>query len=306
MQAAPCLAIASILAASPACGKGDDEDPEPEVQTTRANGLDVAYLERGAGPLVILLHGFPDTAHTWDAVAPRLAGAGYRVVTPFLRGYAPSGIPPMDTTVEALGRDVLGLADALGAERAILVGHDWGAMAAYAAASFAPARIEKLVTIAIPHPIALFMHPEIPFSPHFMELVQPGAAELVRRDGYRYLHALVARWSPTWSVPAGELEPVVAAFDVPGSLDAALGYYRAVNAGLPPQLLQPLAVPALTLFGTEDRAASPVPFADQRAAFTGPLEVVGLPVGHFVHREAEAEVIAKLLDFLGPPARTVR
>ena len=134
-----------------------------------------------------------------------------------------------------------------------------------------------------------------------MELVQPGAAELVRRDGYRYLHELIARWSPTWDVPPGELDAALAAFDAPGSLDAALGYYRAVAAGLPPELLQPLPMPALTLYGTEDRAGSPAPFADQGKAFTGPHRLVGLPVGHFVHREAEAEALAALLQLLGAP-----
>jgi pimeloyl-ACP methyl ester carboxylesterase len=289
---------AALLCAAPACG-GDD----PELRTAEANGIEIAYLERGAGPLAVLLHGFPDTPHTWDAVAPRLADAGYRVVAPYLRGYAPSGIPPADTTVETLGRDVLGLLDALGEARAVVIGHDWGAMAAYTAAALAPDRIEKLVAIAIPHPIALFRHPEVPFAPHFMELVQPGAAEMVRADDFRYLDDLVRRWSPAWNVPGGELEEVKRSLAEPGSLEAALGYYRAVSAGLPPQLLAPLPMPTLTLYGAGDHAASPVPFADQAAAFTGRLELVELPAGHFVHREAEAEAIAALLRFLGEAKR---
>ncbi|HEY8086236.1 MAG TPA: alpha/beta fold hydrolase, partial [Polyangiaceae bacterium] len=121
-----------------------------------ANGVRFAYLEEGQGPLVLLVHGFPDTAHGWDAVRPAIAAAGYRVVSPFTRGYAPSAIPAdgaYDT--ETLGRDVLALIDAFGENRAIVVGHDWGASAAYAAATLAPDRVSLLVTVAIPHPASL-------------------------------------------------------------------------------------------------------------------------------------------------------
>ena len=82
-----------------------------------ANGLRFAYLEEGSGPLVLLLHGFPDTAHTWDELRPRIAAKGYRAVSPFLRGYSPSGIPARDTDQETLARDPLALIEALGARR---------------------------------------------------------------------------------------------------------------------------------------------------------------------------------------------
>src|SRR3954463_2320633 len=123
------------------------------MKSVRANGLDVAYLEEGTGPLVVLLPGFPDTAYTWDATMAALAAAGYRAVAPFLRGYHPTEIPKdaaydMDT----LGRDALALIKALGAQNAIVVGHDWGATAAYTATSMDPYRVRLLVTVAIPHP----------------------------------------------------------------------------------------------------------------------------------------------------------
>lgn len=284
-------------------GAGGSSDrvytPEAGVHSVAANGITLAYAEAGKGPLVILLHGFPDTLHTWDAVVPKLSAAGFHAVTPSLRGYAPSGIPAEDTTVETMGRDVLGLIKALGEEHAIVIGHDWGALAAYAAAALEPTRVDKLVTIAIPHPISLFKHLDVPAAPHFAELTQPDAEQNVRQDDFHYLDQLVARWSPSWKVPAGELDPIKNTFLADGSLHAALGYYRAVSPMLPPELFQPLPMPALTFHGTEDTAGVPALFADQASAFTGPFELVALPTGHFVHREAEDAFGAKLMAFLG-------
>jgi pimeloyl-ACP methyl ester carboxylesterase len=274
--------------------------PEAGLHTVAANGINIAYAEAGKGPLVILLHGFPDTLHTWDAIVPKLSAAGFHAVTPSLRGYAPSGIPAEDTTFETMGRDVLALIKALGEEHAIVIGHDWGALAAYTAAALEPSRVDKLVTIAIPHPISLFKHLDVPPSPHFAELNQPDAEQKVKQDDFQYLDQLVVRWSPNWKVPAGELDPIKNTFLADGSLHAALGYYRAASSPmLPPELLQPLPMPALTFHGTEDTAGVPALFGDQASAFTGKFELVALPAGHFVHREAEDAFVAKLMAFLG-------
>ncbi|MES4793201.1 MAG: alpha/beta hydrolase, partial [Chloroflexota bacterium] len=102
-----------------------------------ANGVEFAYLTAGDGPLALLLHGFPDTAHTWRHLLPELAAAGFRVVAPWMRGYAPSSLAPDDCYQSgALGADAIALHEALGGDTdAVLVGHDWGAVAAYAAAA---------------------------------------------------------------------------------------------------------------------------------------------------------------------------
>ncbi|MDT5139865.1 MAG: hypothetical protein QOD58_4127, partial [Mycobacterium sp.] len=92
-----------------------------EIQFVDANGLRFAYLEEGTGPLVLMLHGFPDTAHSWDDLRPRIAAKGYRAVSPFMRGYHPSGIPDRDPDQETLARDPLALIDALGAGDAIVI-----------------------------------------------------------------------------------------------------------------------------------------------------------------------------------------
>ena len=117
---------------------------------------------QGQGPLVLLLHGFPDTAHTWDEVRPALAEAGYRAVSPFMRGYAPTEVPADGKyDSDTLGQDVLALIDALGGGPAIVVGHDWGASAAYSAVGLGPERIRFLVTVAVPHPASLKPSPRL-------------------------------------------------------------------------------------------------------------------------------------------------
>src|SRR5213078_1539062 len=97
-----------------------------DIRTVEANGLRFAYLEQGSGPLVLLLHGFPDTAHTWDRALAELARGGYRAVAPFMRGYFPTAIPSDGRyDADTLGRDALALIEALGEESAVVVGHDW-------------------------------------------------------------------------------------------------------------------------------------------------------------------------------------
>jgi pimeloyl-ACP methyl ester carboxylesterase len=104
-----------------------------------ANGVDFHYIELGTGPLVLCLHGFPDNAYTYRYLLPVLADAGFRGVAPFMRGYAPSGRPPDDRYESVLlGQDAVALITALGADRAFVVGHDWGALATLAAAHLAP------------------------------------------------------------------------------------------------------------------------------------------------------------------------
>jgi pimeloyl-ACP methyl ester carboxylesterase len=122
----------------------------------RANDLEFGLLEAGSGPLALCLHGFPDTAHTWQHLLPALAGAGFHAVAPFMRGYAPTAIPADGAyQVGALVADAVALHEALGGDgEAVLIGHDWGAETAYGAAAFAPERWRRLVTLAVP-PAAL-------------------------------------------------------------------------------------------------------------------------------------------------------
>ena len=123
----------------------------PEIRHVDANGLRFAYLEDGRGPLILLLHGFPDTARSWDHTRARLAAKGYRAVSPWLRGYAPTAIPARDADVETLGRDALALIAALGETAAVVVGHDWGAAVAWHAALLRPDLFRAVVGMSVPY-----------------------------------------------------------------------------------------------------------------------------------------------------------
>lgn len=268
-----------------------------------ANGLRFACLEEGTGPLVLLLHGFPDTAYTWDLIRPAIAKAGFRVVAPFLRGYAPSEIASGAAyDSDTLGRDVLALISALGEARAIVIGHDWGASAAYSAASLGPEKIELLVTTAIPHPASIPLTPRnLWIGRHFLSLRRSGAEQMVRANDFQHVDELVHRWSPTWEVPPGETARVKAAFREPGCLDAALGYYRAVGLRQAPSLRKKISVPTVAFAGDSDLLPQIV--WDRAATwFTGSYRVVRMPGGHFMHREHPDVFLRELLPTLAARA----
>jgi pimeloyl-ACP methyl ester carboxylesterase len=262
-----------------------------------ANGLRFGYLEQGTGPLVLLVHGFPDTAFTWDRALPALAEAGYRAVAPFTRGYAPTEIPKdgaYDT--DTLGKDVISLILALGADAAVVVGHDWGASAGYAAAAMAPERVRLLVTMAIPHPRAITPTPALMWRVrHFATLRRAGAAERIRRADFALVDELWHRWSPAWkNIPPAEMEATKAALREPGSLEAALGYYRALSLRMPASHKLPITVPTVAFAGEHDIIA-PRAFEKARVCFTGSYEVVQMPGGHFMHREHPDHFLRELV-----------
>lgn len=270
---------------------------EPKFVT--ANGVRFATLEEGSGPLVLLVHGFPDTAHSWDAVRPALAKAGFRAVAPFTRGIAPTSIPAdREYGSGTLGKDLLALVDALGEESAIIVGHDWGASAAYAAASIDPSRVKKLVTVGIPHPGAVKLTPSVLWMVrHFFRFQFPGAEAMVRRDDFAHVDELVRRWSPAWNVPAGETDAVKAAFREPGCLDAALGYYRALRRGIPREHRKRISVDTIAFAGLDDNVKVSA-YENARKMFTGDYRIVTMPGGHFMHREHPARFIEELSKVL--------
>ena len=126
--------------------------PALAKQRVSANGIDFAILDAGSGPLALCLHGFPDSPLSFTQLLADLAAAGFHAVAPFMRGYAPTSVArDGDYGLGALAADANALHEALGGdERSVLIGSDWGAEAAYAAASTAPERLRRLVTLAIP------------------------------------------------------------------------------------------------------------------------------------------------------------
>lgn len=274
-----------------------------EPRFVEANGLRFGYLEWGdpAGPLLLMVHGFPDTPFTWELIAPRLGALGYRVVAPWLRGYAPSALPTRDTTTKDLGEDVVAQIGALGAKQATIIGHDWGAEAVSAAVGLAPQLIEKLVMVAIPHRTQLPLRFGTAWGArHMVALRLPGAVGRFSANGFAMADALCRRWSPTWKLTADDLRPVKASFAVAGSADAALGYYRALSLITPQFMRARIAVPTLAVAGEHDPLVTPADFERARRQFSGRYEVAAIRGGHFCHRESPEQFIEAVTKFLGP------
>lgn len=274
--------------------------PPADVRMVQVGALKLACLEWGtSGPLVLLVHGFPDTARSWDQVGPLLAEAGFRVVAPFTRGVAPSQIPADGAyDADTLGGDLLGLIEALGEERALVVGHDFGAAAAYAAAGLAPERLIKLVTVAIPHPATLKPNLSLAWGArHFLTLRLPGAAGRFAKGDFHGMRVLYERWSPTHDWPDEEFEAARNSYSAPGSCAAALSYYRFINAPSKGMAAR-ISTSTLIIGGREDGVAREENFEASRSRFTGEVQVVMVPGGHFLHREHLQPFMDQLLPFL--------
>ena len=137
----------------------------PPVRMVKANGINLAMHEAGSGPAVILLHGFPGLAYTWRHQMPALAAAGYRVIAPDLRGYGRSDAPEAveDYDIAHLTGDLLGLLDALGVDKAVFMGHDWGGLLAWQMPLLHQARVAGVISVTtpfIPHWM-LWLHPDL-------------------------------------------------------------------------------------------------------------------------------------------------
>lgn len=281
-----------------------------EIAYIQANGLRFGYFEAGNGPLVLLLHGFPDTPHTWDLLSPYLVAAGYRVVAPYLRGYPPSQAPADGNySVLELAKDVIALIASIGYSEAIVIGHDWGAFAAYAAANLAPERIRKLVTLAIPHPHSLKPNLRTMWKArHFITFQFRGwALSQLRKNDLAGIDEIYRRWSPGWSFSAEDLAPVKASLREPGGLAAVLGYYWSFQqTAYGPQgeqirqLVQAKTkVPTLALFGEDDGALDQSNLEQTRRCFENTYHLLRIPsAGHFLHREAPQSVNEYILAFL--------
>ena len=261
--------------------------------------LGVSYVEHGPadGPLALCLHGFPDSAWTWRHLLPALGAAGYRAVAPWLRGYAPTDLAPDgDYGTAALADDVNGLHRALGGdERAVLIGHDWGAIAAYPAAALAPERWAKVVTVAVP-PLStlaagLLTYDQLRRSWYIFFFQNPLADVAVGFDDLRFVDRLWADWSPGYRAD-DDLPRIKDALRGPENLAAALGYYRAMfEPSAAAAAAGPMPQPWLYVHGRRDGCIG--------VEVAPPEAVVVDDAGHFVHLERPEEFNRLVLDFLG-------
>ena len=284
-------------------------------QAVTANGIDFAYLESGPadGPLALCLHGFPDTAHTWRHLLPVLGDAGYHAVAPWMRGYSPTSLAPDGAyQVGALAADAGALHDALGGDAdAVVIGHDWGAFAAYGAAGVEPARWRRVVTMAVP-PLAasastFFTYAQLKRSFYIFLFQLPLAEAAVSGDDFAFIAGLWSDWSPGYEV-TWDVARVKESIGAPDNLSAAIGYYRAMfDAGLHrPEYAEGQAAasgvpsqPTLYLHGDRDGALG-VEAARHAGAVLAPGSVhhVIEGAGHFLHLEEPDAVGALVLDFL--------
>lgn len=272
------------------------------------------------GRLMLCLHGFPDSAHSWRRVAPLLAAAGYRVVAPFMRGYAPSAVPADGNYhVGALVSDVLDLYDALdGGPDAVLVGHDWGAFAANAVAAYPNSPFDAVVSMSVP-PLAAMSRTrfgaartvrmsliQLRMSWYIMYFQLPGLPE---RTLHRVIPRLWRDWSPAGTDVAEDVATMLAALPTPEHRAAAVGYYRALvrpgGVGAPyaefDRYLRELPCgPILYLHGTDDGAMQ-VGYTEQlmHALPAGSAVRIIDGAGHFLQVDRPAEVAAAILDHVG-------
>ena len=286
-----------------------------KIECVSANGTDFSYLECGTGKLALLLHGFPDTAQTWRHLMPQLAEMGYRVVAPFMRGYAPSAVPSDGCYQTAmLARDANALHENLGGDsEAIIIGHDWGAPSCYGAAIDAPTRWHRVVGMAVPPTAALGMafvqNLEQIKKSWYMFFFQHGLADLVvGANNHAFIEMLWRDWSPGYDASV-DLEFIRKSLADPKNLQAALGYYRATlgDGYRDPQLSElqnQMAAsvptqPLLYLHGANDGCigADVVESAKKIAPTNVKFEVVEA-AGHFLQLE-QPKVVNKLIcDFL--------
>lgn len=271
-----------------------------------------------AAPLLLCLHGFPDSPQSFGHQLRFFGERGYRVVAPCLRGYAPGCCPPGPYQPAAFAGDVVGMLDALGRQRAIVYGHDWGTAAAQAAALLHPSRVSHLITAAVPYgpglARALLTDPAQQRRSWYVFFFQTPLAELsIPHDDYAFIDRLWQDWSPGGFPRAGLQAALQAAKDTlrrPGVLPAALAYYRTAMGTTPrdPALQdseqrvgrEPIMVPSLYVHGADDGCIAPGISEGMEPLFGAGLRREVLDgAGHFVHLEAPDRFNRLVLDFLG-------
>ena len=268
----------------------------PEIT---ANGLRFYLEDEGAGAPVVLLHGFPDTSYLWRRLIPDLVAAGYRAIAPDLRGRGRSERPTSveDYRLTKVVSDVAAIMDALGVERAHVIGHDWGAATAWLFATLKPERVDRLIAVSVGHPSTrgkpsldelqkgwyrlLFLFPDIEAS--------------LQEDDWYLLRTLLQ--------DGGDQQQYIEDLSEPGALTAALNWYRAnispqrLNA--PPAQLPPIQAPTMGVFSTGDLYLTEDAMIRSAEFVRGPWRYERIEgVSHWIPSDAPEQFNRLALDFL--------
>jgi pimeloyl-ACP methyl ester carboxylesterase len=278
------------------------------------NGVRLHYVEYGKGPLILLLHGFPECWYAWRYQLPALAQAGFRVVAPDLRGYnlsdKPRGVHAY--RMECFIGDVKGLIQTLGEDRAVVVGHDWGGVIAWQLAISEPQMVKKLIILNAPHPQryleALKTPGQLLRSWYVLFFQLPWLPELmIRSFGFAGLRQRLLN-EPVHADAFDEVTVKVyqRALAQPGALTASLNYYRAgfrsLVRGLRPNI-QPIEMPTLVIWGEQDRYLG-ADLLEGLEPWVKDLTVERFAdASHWVQAEVPERVNERMLQFLRPPRR---
>jgi pimeloyl-ACP methyl ester carboxylesterase len=274
-----------------------------KTRSSLAFTADVAGPTDGA--LVLLLHGFPESRHSWRAALPTLVSAGYRAVAPDQRGYSPGARPDpaeLDNyAFDKLVADAIDIADAAGAsgKRFHLVGHDWGGQVSWGVADKHPERLASLTILSRPHPKsfrrALLKEDgdQKHRSRHHRAFLDPATGGLLLADNARRLRAGLFGQD----VPAAALEEHLSVLGNPAAIEAALAWYRA-NKG-PAADIGTIKVPTLYIWGDNDATVGPDAAHGTGEFMAAAYAMEVLPgVGHFVMDQAPAKATELLLAHL--------
>jgi pimeloyl-ACP methyl ester carboxylesterase len=298
---------------------------EPRWIDVPGPGGDLKALSWGppGAPIALCLHGFPDTAYGWRKVVPRLVESGWRVVAPFMRGYAPSSIPADGSYhVGALMDDALRVRVAAGGtEHDVVIGHDWGAIAATGLAAMPYSPFTKAVIMSMPVSAAFRPLDRVPDRgrlvrrlPHQLlrswYIFYFQLPRLPERSASWILPLLWRRWSPGYRGADQDLRHVDAAIGTPESWRAALGPYRALRNARPPARYAALnrlwtevpVLPSLCLHGRDDGCmTSAFTYWTEKVLPPGSEVAIVEHAGHFLQLERPDKVADLVLAFIGSP-----
>ncbi|MEQ3550187.1 alpha/beta hydrolase [Pseudonocardia nematodicida] len=271
------------------------------TDTVEVNGIEIAYVDKGEGDPVLLLHGFPDSHYLWRNQIDPLVEAGFRVIAPDLRGFGGSSKPQEAEAYDmrTIVNDIVALTMKLGIQKAHVVGHDWGAAIAWMYAFLMPRRVDHLVVLSVGHP-GVFSTPSLEQrrASWYMLFYQfPGVSEqLLRRNGWRLFKEIMGK--------EGDYQRYPRELAKPGALTAALNYYRAnrspeaelrVESNFPPVLS-----PTMGVWSTGDQAMLEEGMTGSQKFVKGTWRYERVEdASHWIPLD-QPEIVSKLLvDFLG-------